>query len=148
MLISTLENYKNAYLPQNIELAIEEALPIFKNKLPEDGIYPLSNNAKAIVMRYNTKEQPVYESHTVMTDVQIILAGEEYINIRGLDGLSLTNSGEDIDFYSEEPRDYTRVCLIKGMFCVIYPKEAHAAALQVEESCEIIKVVLKVPLGE
>ncbi len=148
MIISTFKDYKKQFLHPILEKALEEAENLFKTSLPDDGIYNLSNDVKAIVMRYQTKAESdvFYETHDVMTDIQIVLEGEEYIYIRQNDDLTPTNNGEDFQFYAEKPCEYVRAHMKNGNFSIIFPKEAHAPSISVNDSTFIVKMVLKIPL--
>ncbi len=148
MIVSTFKDYKKQYFHPTLEKALEEAENLFKTSLPDNGIYDLSNNVKAIVMRYQTKDESeiFFETHDVMTDIQIVLEGEEYIYVRQSDDLTPTNNGEDIQFYAEKPCEYARAHMKNGNFSVIFPKEAHAPSNSVNNSTFVVKMVLKIPL--
>ncbi len=151
MIMTNFQEYKSSELPEDIKEAITKALVfVDKNKNINDGTYPLltkmgKEENKLIIMRYTTKkeEEAFYETHDEMTDVQILLEGEEYMYIRQSYDLTPTNSGEDIQFYAEKPNDYTRVHITPHTFCVIFPKEAHAPSICVNEPSNVLKMVLK-----
>ncbi len=155
MLVTSFNQYKNTFLPKAITDAIEEAMPLFKDTLPEDGVYDLQNDAKAFVMRYDTKsfDEVAYESHKIMTDIQIILEGEEYIYATDSAKLTINtenyerNKKSDLYFYKEKAQEYSRAYLTKGSFAVIYPPTAHAPAIMVNNPSPIVKMVIKIPLG-
>ncbi len=160
MQVCSFNNYKNAFLQKEILEALEQTLSTFNNTLPEDGVYPLENGARAIVQRYNSKDfsDVKYEDHEIMTDIQFVLQGEEYAYITDTKGMTpITYKSEeerqefkarDIEFYNEKPQEYARVILNTNTFCVIYPKEAHASNIKINESQAIVKVVVKVPLSK
>ncbi len=149
MLVTTFDTYKTQFLPEKINTAIAEVVALLReNPLPENGNYPLSNDAFAIVMRYNTKEahELRYETHDVMTDIQIVLEGEEYFYARQAEDMTKTESGDDIQFYAEQSKEYSRAYLSSGSLAVIYPLEAHAPAMCVENPSAVVKLVVKIPL--
>ncbi len=155
MLISNFEDYTKENLPSPIQCAIEEFLALYKAEktlfqiVHDFNLSEKTNNAKVIVQRYTTKdyEESKYESHSIMTDIQIVLEGEEYIYTRQIDDLTIASSGEDIVFYNEKPEDKVQLHLKDGLFALFYPEDAHAPGVKVEENSPVLKVVIKVPLG-
>ncbi len=154
MIIADLKTYKSQNLPLPIEAALEEFLDIVLNNyslIKESNHIQLSektNNAKVLIQHYTTKneEDAFFETHEIMTDVQLVLEGEEYIYARELEGLSPLKKGTDVIFYNEKPNDYTRVHLRKGIFAIFYPSDAHAPAIKVDTNINVLKIVIKVPL--
>ncbi len=150
MIVTTFDTYKNHHLPKPIEEAIEAAQTFIDShspNFPEDGKYQLNDEVFAMIMRYDTREDKdvPYETHEIMTDIQIVLEGEEYINTRTSEGLTPSTAKEDLQFYAEKPKEYARAYLTKGTFAVIYPQEAHAPYTQVSNVSKVLKMVVKVP---
>ncbi len=161
MILSSIFTYQQANLPEKIKIALEEVLPFIKN-IPEPGEYPLSNNAKAFVACSTTKaeEKVPYESHDIMTDIHIVLEGEEYIKVRPITDLTLMDNpadikafredlptnGFDLHFYKEVATEHARLHLGQANFCVLFPQEAHAVGIKVDKPAQITKLVVKVPL--
>jgi YhcH/YjgK/YiaL family protein len=87
-----------------------------------------------------------WEAHTDWTDVQLILDGEEIIEVTDLWGLTLQEDGRperDIQFF--EPRAAgSRLHLTPGCVAILRPVDAHRPSLAVGEPALVRKVVLKV----
>ncbi len=155
MLVTTFEEYKHHFLPDIIIDAIEEAMLLIKDSIPEDGMYPLKNNVNAFVMRYNTKDikDISYESHKIMADIQILLDGEEFIYVADSANLTVSNENyeankrNDLYFYKEKPKEIARAHLSKGTFAIIFPPIAHAPAIMIDKPSHVTKMVIKIPLN-
>jgi beta-galactosidase beta subunit len=65
-----------------------------------------------------------------------------------LDGLKVTeeyNPAKDIAFY-ETPKEITKVKLEPGLFCILFPDDAHLPCRQLNGPSEALKVVIKIRL--
>ncbi len=163
MIVSNFKDYKNARLPEKIEKAVDEILLLLENPL-ENGKHPLSNNAKALIDHYTTnpEEKVLYESHVEMTDIHIVLDGEEYVKYTPLSHLTklsdpqeikafredLPINVEDLQFYKEQIKEESLIHLSKekANFCVFFPHEAHCASIMLDQPKKIRKLVIKIPL--
>ncbi len=100
-----------------------------------------------IVSEYRTKDSKAgyYESHRKYTDIQYVVSGEEYIDVRDTAGLTTKapyDSDKDIVFYNEQnPR--SRLAH-PGVFFIFSPTEIHRPGIRVKESKLTKKVVIKV----
>lgn len=118
-----------------------------------EGQYPLPHGAKASVQVYVSREpdRACYESHQIMADVQIVLDGEEYMNVIDADNLApdsecdSESDGNDVKFYCETPDPTARVLLRPGVFALLLPGEAHMPCLAVERPSPVKKLVAKIP---
>ncbi len=153
MLITSINDYSKTFLPKEIVKALDEFIVLHKQYGDnlEIGKYPLSDGAYALVSKYETKafEDCPYETHNIMTDVQMLICGEEFIDVRPKEGLSPKNAisdpRSDLVLYNEKPIDYARVRLMPEVVWVIPPNEAHAPSICINNSSMVHKVVIKVP---
>ena len=114
----------------------------------QEGKYSLPAGAFAKVESYTSKLRDTarYENHHLMADVQIVLQGEEYIEITASEGLTvIPDPREDLEFFKETPVADSRVLLKAGMFALILPEEAHMPGLAVKEPAFVKKLVAKIP---
>lgn len=107
-----------------------------------DGIY-------ANVEEYNTKNINIakYESHNEYVDIQILLSGQEYIYYTDINLLNTDipyDFKKDITFYCDVVKGQN-ILLDGSNFVTLYPNEAHAPQIAVNnEPQNVKKVVIKV----
>lgn len=101
------------------------------------------------VFRYLTRprEQAVLEAHRSYTDIQVMLAGEEFLGrypARELAVKTPYDPAADVEFYAH-PADLTTAWLLRpGMFAVFFPQDAHLSQGQNLAPAEVCKAVVKV----
>jgi len=96
---------------------------------------------------YQTKTSDLvrWEAHTDWTDVQIILEGEEIIEVIDQRVLTLTEDARperDIQFFETHPGG-SRLHLAAGDVAILAPRDAHRPSLAVTAPSRVCKVVLK-----
>jgi len=114
------------------------------------GKFPLKGEDLIInVDSYATKPMAdcVLETHEKYVDIQLLLDGEEYIDIYPAAGLVVKDAYDadrDVAFYHVSEITPVRVKLVPGNFTVLFPQDAHSPQIKVTESCNVKKVVVKV----
>ena len=117
-----------------------------------EGKYQLSESVYANVESYVTKLSNIakFESHEKFIDIQILLKGSEFIYFTGksdLTVLSPYNAEKDITFYGNSVEKYERIKLDGTNFVVLYPHEAHAPQVCVNDTpSKVKKVVIKIKI--
>lgn len=119
-------------------------------ELPE-GWIDLSYGVRVSVQRYNTinPEEAYFESHEKYYDVQYVIEGKEYCGITNREGLVIRtpyDAVNDISFYEEDERSYSKVFLEAGDFVILAPSDVHKPRLVADKKMEIKKLVIKVPV--
>ncbi len=107
-----------------------------------EGVY-------ANVESYSPKSEAEarYESHVRMADIQIVLEGEEYIDVFPLEGgeaVLSSDAGRDLTFYRDNGPAAVRVLLRPGIFALIMPGEAHKPCIRAGSE-KVRKMVIKIP---
>lgn len=102
---------------------------------------------------YTTKHRQdcAYEIHKEFVDVQYLTSGQEYIDIVSPKHLTLRapfDEDKDIAFFNEHIEPDCRVKLRAGLYCVIFPWEAHMPCVAVDAPMEVAKHVAKIPLED
>ena len=95
------------------------------------------------------REDALYEGHAAMADVQIVLDGDEFIDVFPLVGgeeEASRDDARDLVFYAEKPEAAARIHLRPGLFALIMPGEAHMPCLAAG-SAKVRKMVVKIPAG-
>jgi len=148
MIIDTMENYESYFTTDGWK-QIFVYLKTLTADTPE-GKYPLSGDDIIVnVDEYETKgiDDCVLETHEEYVDIQLLLAGEEFIDIYPADGLTVKNAydpARDVAFYHVPDATPVRVKLVPGNFTVLFPQDAHSPQIRVSDSQGVKKVVVKV----
>ncbi len=114
----------------------------------EDGKYEVDGKELFYMLQsYSTRElNDSPEAHRKYIDIQYLLSGEEAIGVGALSEMTeevSANPDGDIWFYHGP---VSRVKLGSGSFVVLFPQDAHAPGMSVNESVPVRKVVVKVLL--
>ena len=149
-----LDTIANAGLYVGLHPRFARAFEILKDKsLSEktDGKYPVDGyNIYYSIQKYTTKplNEGKLEAHRKYIDIQFVLSGEELLGYAPLKGLKIAeeyNPQKDIAFY-EIPPEITKAKLEPGLFCILFPEDAHLPCRQINEPIEVQKVVIKILL--
>jgi len=116
-----------------------------------EGKYEIDNdNIFAIVMCYTTTtpENSLLESHRKYIDIQTVLDGAERFECAHIDDLSIQvpyDTDKDIILYEQKSCRAFTSDITPGTFIMLYPHDAHMAALMIEDMPKTIKkVVVKI----
>ena len=116
-----------------------------------EGRYPLrGEEVYVVVAAYQTRrpEECVFEAHRDYVDIQVLVSGEEVIEVAALDDLDLKtpyDASLDAAFYHRPERQVSRVVLSPGMFAMFLPEDAHMPGLVAgERPMPATKVVVKI----
>lgn len=149
MIVDTLKNHSlYPFGP-----AWEHAFAFLEGLAPDtpEGRYTIDGDAIfAIVMSYETSapEAGVFESHRDYVDIQTVLAGGEGFECAFADTLEVEtpyDASRDAAFYRRKVPGQSRVDVFPGTFVMLFPHDAHMAALMIGGRAERIKkVVVKV----
>jgi len=112
----------------------------------------LSAGVFALEQVYRTKDRndTAFESHRAHIDIQVIVEGEELIEVQDIAGLQVKEDrtpDQDILFYQPQVRS-TVLHLKAGEATILYPVDGHMPSLSVGASPGLVrKTVVKVPVG-
>ncbi|MGA2679799.1 MAG: YhcH/YjgK/YiaL family protein [Sedimentisphaerales bacterium] len=119
----------------------------------QDGKYPVDgDNIYYTIQRYTTKplSEGKFEAHRKYIDIQFLLEGVEiigYAPLKDLTTAEVYNPQKDIAFFNT-PKEITKVILEPGLFCILFPADAHLPGLQLAGPTEVRKVVIKIQIKE
>jgi len=141
-----------AYLTQLLTPGSEAHVKLQSLSTGETFKRELSDGTFALEQVYFTKprEQGVYETHRKYVDVQVIVAGEEFMEVTNPGSLIIRdayNPERDATFYLDVTHG-SRLHLRAGDAAIYFPDDAHMGALQVAGPQLVRKAVLKVPVPE
>ena len=150
MIVSSIKDPRfQSYLGVHprLEAAFEGALELLEKNVP-DGEYEIDGrNIYAMFSSYNTRtvSEAKMEIHKDYIDVQMVIEGEEIVAYESTDKLTVsTPYYPDFEFYHMN-ENYDKVYLCGGEFAVVFPGEAHAPSLAVNDVPSAVrKLVIKV----
>ncbi len=125
---------------------LEEAVK-FVNALTDftPATYPLSGGNKVLVQSVTTKAwaDSQLEAHREYLDIQYILKGKEIVGWAPIDTLTPAgdfNTAKDKGMYTGTnfPME-----IAEGYCYVVYPEDAHAPSVHLDETHEVSKIVIK-----
>lgn len=105
------------------------------------------------VLNYKTKseDEAELESHRQYVDIQMIVKGEELMDIADISRLTVKdnyNPKDDVIFWNI-PERMARITLKAGDYIILYPENAHRGAIRTsEKNTEVLKIVGKVKINE
>ena len=112
----------------------------------------LSGEIFAIEQSYNTKlrEDCFFESHIKYIDMQLILKGEEIIEIANIEDLQQSSLYDQENDYSKYDTNIesSKILLKEGDVAILFPDDGHMPAIRNKGSFEqIFKTVVKLPIS-
>jgi len=150
-----VDKIENAHFYTTLNDLLAKAFDILKDKTliqKNDGRYEVDGDKLYyIVQHYTTKprEECKLEAHKKYIDVQFVASGQEIIYHTPLNGLKIEtpyDASKDVAFY-KAPAGITAINLRHGMFCVLFPQDAHIPGCQFDGSSNVHKVVVKVKMA-
>jgi YhcH/YjgK/YiaL family protein len=102
----------------------------------------------ASVATYETgsREERRFEAHRKYIDVQVLLEGEEIIDVsleKDLPTLDAYDENRDVMFL-KPPQHVASLVMKPGCFGVFYPHDIHRPGCHLLEKCRVRKIVMKV----
>ncbi len=99
---------------------------------------------------YRTKAEgnQLFEAHRKYIDLQYVVSGHEivkYSEQKLLSQSSPYDEAADCELFSGEGKS---VKLDSGDFVILFPQDAHIPKLNAEDSCEVVKIVLKISMKD
>jgi YhcH/YjgK/YiaL family protein len=149
-----LDAIDNTRLYFGLHASFVKAFEILTDKTlsqKEDGKYAIDGNKiYYTIQRYTTKplNEGKLEAHRKYIDIQFLLAGVEllgYAPLKGLTTAKVYNPQRDITFFNT-PKEITKIILEPGLFCILFPDDAHLPCRQLAGPTEVRKVVIKIKI--
>jgi len=149
MIIDRLENWKHYHFGSAWTKAFEFLHTLSANA--EERKYTIEgDDIFAIVMSYDSvaPETSLFESHQKYVDIQTVLIGTEGFECSFTDTLSVHTAYDDatdVQWYTRTIPGQTRVDVCPQTFVMLYPHDAHMAALMTDKVPDHVKkVVVKI----
>lgn len=117
-----------------------------------DGKYEITGpDCVAGVQRYRTlpTRDKKWEAHRVFGDIQVIFKGEEFCGHHDVAALQTEEPysfEKDVEKFLSPHFPTTLLHFYPKQFTIFYPSDAHQPGLQILDSAEVLKVVIKFKL--
>ena len=112
--------------------------------------HELQGGAYAMEMAYQTKTRPegFFETHRKFIDVQVVVVGEELMEVDHADRVAVTHAyDESKDFTKHGDSHSSSVLRTRaGDVAIFWPSDAHMPSIAVGQSSLVRKTVIKVPV--
>lgn len=154
MIIDTFDRAMSYDLGPLWERVFPEFLKLYaQGETLELGRYEMGDGAYINVEEYAPKEWSVarYEAHEKMADVQVLVSGDEFIDVfamRGNEEEAERYDERDLIFLAGKPDvPAVRMHLTPGVFALLLPGEAHKPCMKAF-SGKVKKMVIKLPVAQ
>ncbi|WP_461213974.1 NanQ anomerase/TabA/YiaL family protein [Lacticaseibacillus sp. GG6-2] len=98
-----------------------------------------------------TEAEGKYENHRDEVDIQLIVEGEELVQVTNTAGLTQKEddfAAHDIAFYADPTTTPQNLILRAGDIVVLFPEDAHKPCLDTDGKHDVKKLIFKVPLAQ
>lgn len=95
------------------------------------------------------KDNPRFEAHKRYADVQFLVEGEEYMGWAPFASLEPTddyNDTKDVVHGTVAPGEFTLLKYGAGQAVILFPEDAHAPGVAIDEPAHTKKIIVKVAL--
>ena len=147
-----VDKIENAGLYGGLSEDIANALQALRQLNPAeltDGRHDIDGDKLYLVSQhYETKpfRQGKLEAHRKYIDIQSVVAGRELLRYAPLGHLETAqpyDEAKDVAFY-KVPDRISSIILSPGLFCILFPEDAHMPGRQLSAPSSVHKVVVKV----
>jgi YhcH/YjgK/YiaL family protein len=140
-----------AYLDDALRPGSAAHLRAMAVALGETNRVELGEGVFALEQAYSSKlrAEGRLESHRQYIDVQVLLAGEEFIEIAEISGLKVSEDltpAKDVIFYHDRQATTPLRLVGLGATAVFFPPDGHMGGLAITAPALVRKIVIKVPV--
>lgn len=135
-------------IKHRVESAVKYLKGLKVSEADAGKVVDVNDNFYYSIQSYYTRptEECKLESHRKYIDIQIMISGEESMDLVDVSRLSLKeeyDEAKDVMFWNISTR-MSKTTLIEGDYIVLYPETAHRGAQNLVESKHVLKIVGKV----
>ena len=154
MIVTDLDNAtKQIALSEGLKKALDFLQDKSNHKLPDDRVDVDGDEVYALVQSYDSRmerDDPTFEAHREYIDIQYVVSGTEILGWAPLDAFTTTvpyDEEKDAVMGKVPDEDWTPVKFEPGQVIVLYPTDAHAPGLAVDQPVYVKKIVMKIAVG-
>ena len=154
MIVTDLEHATDQII---LTEGIKKGLDFLKNTrledLPDGRTDIDGDNVFALVQSYKSRmehQKPKFELHRRYVDIQYIVSGAEIMGWAPHEMFTQTNpynEESDVMLGTIPAGEWTSVLFPAGRVIVLYPTDAHASGLAVDQPEDVKKALIKIALG-
>lgn len=138
-------------IKKRVETAVEYLLNLEVSEKDVGKKNIVNENFFYFVQSYMTKPatECKLESHRMYTDIQVVVSGNEIIDLADISRLSAKeeyNIENDVIFWNI-PQRMARIAMGAGSYIILYPENAHRGMVCIKESERVLKIVGKVKIN-
>ena len=142
MILDDIKNLSNYPCLKKVQAFLEE----IAGKDLDKGKYPIDDDCYVSVSAYDTKESlGLFEGHLKYIDVQLVLDGEEYIQVcdkRDATVATDYNETKDVQFFSAEK--WHNFYVGKNTFLLLDEQDLHRPCVAITKSAPVKKYIFKI----
>jgi len=140
-----------AYITEALDPKSKDNLRINQLEVGASEKVELAAGSFAIEQVYLSRMRPegFFESHRKYIDVQVIVAGTEFMEVEDIGRLVVAESyNDERDFIKyADTMTASRLRMRSGDVAVFFPADGHMPCLQLDRPCLVRKTVVKVPVA-
>lgn len=146
MIFDRVEN-ADTYL--GVDPRIARGLELMKQDFSKTpvGRYEVDDGMFYMIQEYETKPDNLAEAHRKYVDIQCMLNGAEIIAVQNVKESTEAEAYPDRDLWLYERKGGNEVAVTAGTFMVVWPQDAHAAAIAVDTPEKVRKIVVKIKIA-
>lgn len=146
MIYDTAKNLKKYAAFNSAFEAIARFVEENDMKAMECGGYDVAEGIKVGISEYEPANGGDYEAHRDFHDLQYAISGGEYIDVLPLEfAKDSTGYKPDIEFFTSQTAQATRVALTEGTFVFLDPEDTHKPCIKMDSN-KIKKAVFKIKI--
>ncbi|MGL5956032.1 MAG: YhcH/YjgK/YiaL family protein [Brevinema sp.] len=112
-------------------------------KAQEVGTYEIDQDFFYMVQEYQSKDTTPWESHKKYIDIQVILSGEEIMDIAGIHTLKQVGEYDEAkDFIGHEGEVRISMEMGEGDLAIFFPEDVHQPGLKTSQGNSPVKKCL------
>ena len=154
MVITDIDNAaEQIVLSEGLKKAIDFLKDKSNHTLPDERVDVDGDKVFALVQSYDSKmkrDDPSFEAHRKYVDIQYLASGTEIVGWAPLDAVTTTvpyDAEKDAVKGKVAEDEWTPVRLEAGQAMVLYPTDAHAPCLAVDQPEYVKKICMKIAVG-
>lgn len=140
--IRDLDNIQSDAVRQCIEYACKhdlQAAPIGRYDIDGDEIYVAISEYQTV-----SSEEKAWEAHKKYIDLQVVIEGEELIEVSPLSEMDCGEYVSQNDFLPCDGKAKEKVLLRKGVGLLLFPEDGHKPGVSYKEVKHVKKAVFKI----
>lgn len=143
------DRVENAEVYLGVDSRIARGLELLKQDFSQTpvGRYEVDDGMFYMIQEYETKPDNLAEAHRKYVDIQCMLSGAEIIAVQNVNESVEAEAHPDRDLWLYERKGGNEITVTAGTFMVVWPQDAHAAAIAVNAPEKVRKVVVKIKIA-